>query len=156
MIKPIDIENYILETFQDVYPLSTWGEKSFFLNPENKFKRGTYFATIKQKDGENDKASNLSQENIYRLNIGISKDMYLSLFDSLPKRPSKGGIILGNYNFQKKDIILPHPIYGWMGWISILNPSQKTFKNCKSLLKNAYLKALKITFKKEQLLIKKI
>ncbi len=147
-MNKLDIENYILENFKDIYPLDTWGEKSFFLNPGKRMKRGTYFVTIKVKNGENDKASALNRENTFRLNIGVPKDKYLSLFPFIPKRPLKGCIIEGNYEFQKKDIILPHPIYGWMGWISVLNPSESTFQKCKPLLEDAYSKALETTLKK--------
>lgn len=143
-----DIENYILNNFKDIYPQDSWGERSFFLNPGQKLKRGSYFATIKQKDGENDKASNLAREGVYRLNIGISKACYLSLFSSLPTRPAKGCFIEGDYDFQKIDTILPHPVYGWMGWVSILNPSEDSFKQCQKLLDNAYNKAMNITKKK--------
>lgn len=140
-----DIEVYILENFKDVHSLNSWGEKSFFLNPKQQLKRGTYFATLKEKDGDNDKASHLNREGVFRLNIGISKERYLSLFQILPKRPAKGCFIDGNYNFQKTDIILPHPVYGWMGWICILNPSVQTFEICKDFLNDAYNKAMKKT-----------
>ena len=143
-----DIENYILENFDDVHPLDSWGEKSFFLNPGRQLKRGTYFATLKEKDGENDKASFLDRDDIFRLNMGVTKDCYLSLFSNIPKRPSKGCFIEGGYDFQKLDTILPHPVYGWMGWICVLNPSPQVFKDCKSFLDNAYSKAMRATMKK--------
>jgi hypothetical protein len=143
-----DIENYILETFDDVHPLDSWGEKSFFLNPGLRLNRGTYFATLKEKDGENDKASYLNRDGIFRLNMGVSKEFYLSLFQNLPKRPAKGCFIEGDYDFQRVDAILPHPVYGWMGWICVLNPSVETFEECKNLLADAYRKAMKATLKK--------
>lgn len=143
-----DIENYILENFADVNPLDSWGEKSFFLNPGHQLKRGTYFATLKEKDGDNDKASYLDRKGIYRLNMGVSKDVYLSLFNTLPKRPAKGCFIDGDYDFRKTDIVLPHPVYGWMGWICVLNPGEETFETCKDFLDDAYNKAMKTTMKK--------
>jgi len=144
-----DIEKYILKNFEDVYPLDTWGEKSFFINPNKKLKRGTYFATIKEKDGDNDKSSNLDRDGVYRLNIGVSKELYLSMFNLIPKRPSKGQMIEGDYNFQELNAILPHPVYGWMSWVCILNPSKETFNNTVTdLLHNAYAKAHDITIKK--------
>lgn len=143
-----DIESYILKNFKYVHPLDSWGEKSFFLNPEQQLKRGTYFSTLKEKDGENDKASYLNREGIFRLNMGVSKDCYLSLFGTSPKRPTKGCVIEGNYNFQKIDTILPHPVYGWMGWICVLNPSVETFERCKDALDDAYNKAMKTSMKK--------
>ncbi|MFV0421471.1 DUF6194 family protein [Oleidesulfovibrio sp.] len=45
----------MLESFADVNPLDSWGGKSFFLNPGHQLKRGTYFATLKEKDGDNDR-----------------------------------------------------------------------------------------------------
>jgi len=139
---------YIEKTFADVHPLDSWGEKSFFLNPQKQLKRGTYFATLKEKDGENDKASFLNRNGIFRLNMGVTKDCYLSLFSHSPKRPAKGGIIEGDYDFTQTDIILPHPVYGWMSWLSVLNPSEKTFEQCKDLLAIAYDKAHHATQKK--------
>lgn len=149
-MNPTQIENYLLQHFADVNPLNSWGERSFFLNPGNKLKRGTYFATIKNQDGEHDQASNLNREGIFRLNIGISKNAYLSLFHTLPKRPNKGCVIEGNFNFQQINQILPHPIYAWMGWVCILNPDEKNFEQCKLLLEDAYNKALQTTRKKLQ------
>lgn len=143
-----NIEAYVLENFEDVHPLDSWGERSFFLNPGRQLKRGTYFATLKEKDGENDKASHLDRDGVFRLNMGVSKRRYLSLFSHLPKRPAKGCFIEGGYDFQKIDAILPHPVYGWMGWVCVLNPSHETFEDCKNLLDNAYSKALKATMKK--------
>lgn len=149
-VDPTEIETYIMEHFPNVHPVSAWGEKSFFLNPEKKLKRGTYFATLKEKDGDNDRASNIDREGIFRLNIGISKSSFLSLFATLPQRPKKGGVIEGDYRFEAIDQIQPHPVYGWMAWICVLNPSLSTFDKCKPLLKDAYQKAAKLTEKKLQ------
>ena len=148
LISPSAIESYILDNFQDVHPLDSWGERSFFLNPDWQFKRGTYFATLKERDGENDKASHLNREGVFRLNIGVSKQRYLALFASLPNRPAKGCCIEGDYDFSELDTILPHPVYGWMGWVCVLNPGSTTFETCKDLLNDAYNKALVTTRRK--------
>lgn len=143
-----NIETYILENFEDVHPLDSWGERSFFLNPDRQLNRGTYFATLKEKDSKNDRASRLDRDGVFRLNMGVSKERYLSLFSHLPRRPAKGRFIDGGYDFQKIDTILPHPVYGWMGWVCVLNPSPDTFQDCRNLLDNAYDKALEATMKK--------
>ena len=143
-----DIEQYILDNFDEVNPMDSWGERSFFLNPGNQFKRGTYFATLKARDGDNDQASYLNREGVFRLSMGVSKVCYQDRFQSIPARPAKGGIIEGEYDFQKLDCLLPHPVYGWMGWVCVLSPSMETFSECKTLMDVAYQKALKITMKK--------
>jgi hypothetical protein len=33
---------------------------------------------------------------------------------------------------------MPHPIYAWMGWIQVLNPSEETFESMQSLFVDSY------------------
>jgi hypothetical protein len=72
------------------------------------------------------------------MNFGISKKTFVSIFNTIPKRPVKGGVIEGDYDFQSTDILTPHPIYGWMAWVSILNPSKTSIKDLKSLIDESY------------------
>ena len=137
------ISQYILDRFDCINPLETWGELSFFVNPEMKLKRGKYFATLKSKDGKNDRASNLNREGVFRLNIGLPPREYEAIFGLRPPRPIKGSIIEGDYDFTTLDTLMPHPIYGWMGWIAILNPSKTNFDRFRDYLDIAYDKALK-------------
>ena len=78
------------------------------------------------------------REDIFRLNFGISKQTFLDLFQILPKRPSRGNSIEGSYDFKEIDILTPHPIYGWMAWVSVLNPSFSSFEKLKELLSESY------------------
>ncbi len=80
---------------------------------------GTYFVFVKEKDTKNDKASDLDREGAYRVNMGISKDTYLSMFKELPARPPKGEIIKTGHNFIELDKIMSHPLYGWAAWICV-------------------------------------
>jgi len=43
-----------------------------------------------------------------------------------------------NYDFTEVDKIIPHPVYAWMGWISVLNPSIETFETLKTFIEEAY------------------
>jgi len=121
-MTPKDIENYIIKNFEGVIPKSSWGETSFFYNPNKALPNGVYFCTIKEQDGKNDKASSLNRDNVFRFSIGISRDSFYKLFETKFKRPSKGEIIKSDFDFKTLDTITPHPIYGWMSWICILNP----------------------------------
>lgn len=147
------IESYFITQFNDVYAYDAWGERSFFLNPQKQFKRGTYFATLKMQDGEHDTASHLNREGIFRVNMGLSKDCYKTLLGELPKRPPKGGVITNstnNIDFTVLNTLLPHPVYAWMGWVCVLNPDESLFRWCKPLFENAYNKASLLTMKKLQ------
>ena len=136
------IAQYIQKTFVDVYPIAAWGETSYFYNPERMLPRGIYFATLKEKDGQNDRASNLNRSDVFRLNVGISKLKYQSLFGQQPSRPQAGGVVDTGHDFTALDQITPHPVYGWMSWVSVLNPSAATFEAVKPLLMEAYGLAL--------------
>lgn len=138
-----DILRNIEETFPGLRCINTWGETSFFYNPNNVLKRGVYFCTIKEKDGENDAASNLNREGVFRVNFGISPRSFLHLFNQKPIRPQKGGIIAGNYDFTELNSLMPHPVYGWGNWVAILNPSGASWENVQPLLNEGYELAVK-------------
>jgi hypothetical protein len=124
-----------------VVPIEAWGETSYFYNPGAALKRGTYFATIKQKDGANDKASHLDRAGVWRLNIGVKKATFIALFGTPPARPEKGGIIEGPWDFTVLDQLMPHPVYGWMGWVAVLCPSQSIWQTCIPLIADAHARA---------------
>ena len=119
-------------------PVSSWGERGLFYNPEGLLKRGVYVLTVKERDGENDRASGLDREGVYRLNLGLRRETFEGLFGSLPKRPPKGGTVAMDYDFTALDRLLPHPVYAWMGWICVLNPAPETLKCIGPLLREAY------------------
>ncbi len=140
-MTPDDIYNRITERFADVHPKASWGETSFFVNPGLRLPSGAYFATLKQQDGEHDRASELWRDGVCRFNFGPPKSAFVELFGVPPARPSKGGIIEGPWNFAAIDVLMPHPVYGWMGWVCVLNPGEKTFLQIETLLDSAYGKA---------------
>lgn len=144
MTKSVSIDQlhgFLLTKLEGVSPQRTWGETAYFYNPGNLLKRGTYFATIKEKDGENDKSSNLDREGVWRLNIGVPKPVFEQLFGHPPARPAKGGIVEGPWDFTEFDVLMPHPVYGWMSWLAINSPSPQSFEQCKPLLLEAHGKA---------------
>lgn len=121
--------------YPGLVPVSAWGETSLFYNPHNLFERGTYCVTFKEKDGANDSASALNREEVrFRMNFKVGRDTFLRRFreTSLPKRPAKGQIIQlhsgSAYDPTVLDTLIPHPVYGWMGWVSIINPSADSIR----------------------------
>ncbi len=137
-LSPAFLSNYLLSTFNHLQAIETWGETSFFYNPDGLRPKGIYFCTIKEKNGPNDRASALDRKGVFRYNFGISKPTFLQLFGHVPKRPNKGEIIGGHYDFTKIDVLYPHPIYGWMCWVAILSPSQESFKTLHPLIIESY------------------
>ncbi len=132
------IITYCLERLEGIAIVNSWGERGVFYNPENRLKRGVYILTLKEKDGENDSASQLNRKGIYRVNIGVRKSTFEKTFGAVPARPPKGGTADMGYDYTVTDRILPHPVYGWMSWICCLNPSEETFERLKPLIAEAY------------------
>lgn len=125
----------LTKRYPELVKVSAWGETSLFYNPHGLLKRGTYCITFKEKDGENDSSSALNRQEVeYRMNFKISKPTFLARFSepSLPSRPAKGKIITlksgREYDPTLLDTLIPHPVYGWMGWVSINNPSEKSIE----------------------------
>jgi hypothetical protein len=120
----------------------TWGERVLFYNPDGELPRGRYFVTVKEGDGENDRASALDRPGVYRLNIGLSKEWYRERFGPLPDRPGKGVVVDTGHDFTVTDELLPHPVYAWAGWVSVLSPSDGTIEDLWPLLDAAYERAV--------------
>ena len=97
----------------------------FFHGTDNKFP----FATIVTKDNEFDSASNLNRPGVFRLNIGIGKERFRSLFGEQEQ---------ANIDYTALDQLMPHPMYAKMYWVSVINPSAKTFEAVKPLLVEAH------------------
>ena len=78
------------------------------------------------------------------MNIGISKQTFRSLFGA-PSRPSgkdsaaESGEDSSSYDFTALDQVMPHPVYGRMYWVCVLNPGDETFETkVRPLLAEAY------------------
>ena len=137
-MTPDQILNYCLENLEGTVLVESWGEKGIFYNPSLVLKRGVYVLTVKEKDGDNDKASSLDRTGVYRVNLGLRKSTFQKMYGKIPARPAAGGVVDMDCDFTALDIVIPHPVYAWMGWVSVLNPSEQTFEQLKPLIQEAY------------------
>src|SRR5215831_6532626 len=137
------ITHFISTTFDGVDPFFgseeagspevAWGDTFFIYDPHRNLEgsRRFPFATIVTKDyGDFDNASNLNRPGVFRLNIGVGKETYVSLIDDA-----------ADHDFTALDRLLPHPVYGRNHWVCVLNPSEATFETVKPLLREAYERA---------------
>ncbi len=137
------ITQSITATFASVQPVDAWGDTFFFYNLDRQRAAEIYFATLKSKDDEYDNTSNLNRPGVFRLNIGISKATYRTLFGAPPARADSDETVETRYDFTVLDQLLPHPVYGRMLWVCVLNPSAATFQAVQPLLAEAYDLAVK-------------
>jgi hypothetical protein len=142
-LTPGSIVEGLLARFPGTVAVEAWGETSLFYNPGRVLARGVYFATVKRKDGENDRASQLDRDGVFRFNLGVPQPLFVERFGPPLARPGKGEAIDGPWDFTQLDQITPHPVYGWMGWVSVLNPSGGTMTDLDGLIDAAFDKAKK-------------
>jgi len=133
----------ILRDFPETEAHESWGETSLFCNPGGRFVRGAYFLTLKSQDGANDRASALDRPGVFRMSFGLPHGVFEPHFGRPPARPSKGGVIEGPWDFTTQGQLMPHPVYGWMSWVCILNPSVADIAEHMSLIRAAHAKAVK-------------
>ena len=122
-----DIADYIANTFAGVETSTNFGYMFFFYGSD----RMLPFATIANTDNEYDRVSNLDRPGVFRLNIGVSKQTFQSLFGT-------GKVDVSAYDFTALDTIMPHPDYAPQSWLCVLNPSDTTFHKLQPLLSEAY------------------
>ena len=89
------------------------------------------FATLASSDNDFDRISNLDRPEVFRLNIGISKQTFQSLFGTAK-------VDVNSYDFTALDVIMPHPHYAQQHFICVLSPGEATFERIRSLLAEAH------------------
>jgi uncharacterized protein DUF6194 len=132
------IAKYIIDTFPGVETIEDMGYVFFFYGAE----RYLPLATIATADNEGDRVSNLDRPGVFRLNIGISRPTFQSLF-GVEK------VDTGIYDYAALDKIMPHPDYARQYYVCVLNPSDSTFERVRALLAEAYDLAVQRERKRE-------
>ena len=126
-ITEASVAQYIIDTFPGVATTTNLGYTFFFYGSE----RMLPFATIASSGNEYERISNLDRPGVFRLNIGVGKPTFQSLFGT-------DRVDVGSYDYTALDTIMPHPDYAAQRWICVLNPSEPTFERVKTFLAEAY------------------
>jgi hypothetical protein len=140
-----EISQYIIGTFEGVDVVVASGDSFFFYNPDSNVPPDHRFPFVTLVTSDiNDQFSNLNRPSIFRLNIGISKQTFHSLFGEASRPSGRDSAAISSenensYDFAALDQIMPHPVYGRMFWMCVLNPSEETFETkVRQLLGEAY------------------
>src|SRR5258706_9438169 len=132
MIDESYITSYITSTFENVETTVNMGYTFFFYRDDHMHA----FATIASAGNEYERISNLDRPGVYRLNIGVSRETFKSLFGTKK-------INVSDYDFTALDIIMPHPDYSSQVFLCVLSPSEATFERIRPMLAEAYDVAMK-------------
>ncbi|HJT59318.1 MAG TPA: DUF6194 family protein [Ktedonobacteraceae bacterium] len=140
-----EISRYITESLEGVDVVADSGNSFFFYNPDSNVPPDHRFPFVTLVTNDlYDQFSNLNRPSVFRLNIGIGKQTFRSLFgDPVRSSGREGTQISGenvsDYDFTALDQVMPHPVYGRMYWVCVLNPGEQTFETkVRQLLDEAY------------------
>ncbi|WP_243074290.1 DUF6194 family protein [Microbacterium sp. SS28] len=110
------------------FPEIAWGDHFFYYAPDGEVPAHAQpFATIVTKDYPDDAAAGLGGDR-WRLNIHVGHRAFDELVGGLPEP----------VDFTEADAILPHPVYGSLGWVAVITPAERTGAAVRTLLESAY------------------
>lgn len=118
-------------------PEVAWGDSFFYYDPDGlSDDRDFPFATIVTNDYDGfDTASKLARQGVFRLNISVGRVVFEETLGYPPAAHSEqhDGI-----DYSELDRVLPNPVYATQGWVSILNPGERTAEQARALLRDAH------------------
>ena len=119
-------------------PTAAWGDTFFYYDPEGNIAENQRlpFATLVTHDYAGwDTESHLDRDGIFRVNIASGRSGFEQL---LGHAPAEHAAHPDEYDYAATDILLPHPTYAAQGWVSILNPAERTSMQLRKLLDDAH------------------
>ncbi|MBO9587662.1 DUF6194 family protein [Devosia sp.] len=128
-VSLVDIRSF-LTALPDVSVHDSTDDLFFFRGDEQKFP----FATVVTHDDAYDALSNLDRPGVFRLNLATDKETFAALFPDLQTRAA---LDEANIDYQALDVLFPHPVYGRMRWVSVINP-ESVWDQCQELLNKAH------------------
>nr|WP_199156743.1 DUF6194 family protein [Pedobacter sp. ASV2] len=129
------IEKYLREKLNNVQEEQSFGYHLFFYGTDHRLP----FVSTAGSDNEYDNVSKLDREDVFRVNIGVSKESFAKLFP-------ESGI---ECDFTTLNTFLPHPHYAAQNFICILNPAGENLIQTLQFIDEAHLLAKK-RFEKKQ------
>jgi Family of unknown function (DUF6194) len=118
-------------------PESAWGDSFFYYDPDGDVaeSRRFPFATLVISDYPGwDTESDLDRDGIFRVNVAVGRGGFERLLGYTPKEHAAHH---DNFDYAATDVLLPHPLYASQGWVSIVNPGDRTSVQLQKLVEDA-------------------
>ncbi|MFE0644887.1 DUF6194 family protein [Streptomyces sp. NPDC058877] len=132
-VRELDGSLVLLPGPGDGSPEIAWGDAFFYYAPDGQVPTRTQpFGTIVTKDHPGDEASALDAPGRWRVNVRIDRATFCSLIGEDPRSISRA------HDHAAVDRIVPHPVYGALGWIAVVNPGERTANTVVRLLRAAH------------------
>jgi hypothetical protein len=91
------------------------------------------FATIVTKDYPDDQSTRLDRPHAWRVNISAGSADFLKWTGRSPREPATHDM-----DPSTADVVIPHPVYGSQGWLSVVIPGPNTRTAIQDLLRTAH------------------
>ena len=117
----------------DGSPEISWGDVFFYYAPDGTVPKTQPFATIVTKDYPDDDLSRLNRSGAFRLNVAAGKSTFREVTGHDPHKPAAHPL-----DPSTPDVLVPHPVYGHLGWLAVVDPAQRTSAAVISLLNAAH------------------
>lgn len=115
------------------FPEPAWGDAFFYYAPDGQMPRNVQpYGTIITKNHPDDTASDLDPPGRWRVNIHVDRATFRELTGEEPRGLSRPR------DYATADSVVPHPVYGALGWVSVVNPGERTTDTVVRLLRGAH------------------
>ncbi|MFB8229881.1 DUF6194 family protein [Cellulosimicrobium sp. NPDC055967] len=113
------------------FPELAWGDHFFYHAPDGVIPHGQPYGTVVTKDYPDDTTSRLDEEGRWRVNVHVGRDRFRELVGDDPRdgEPTET---------RATDVVVPHPVYGALGWVCVVNPGERTTALVLDLLRAAH------------------
>jgi len=110
----------------DGSPELAWGDTFCYVAPDGQVPPNTQpYATIVTKDYPEDALSALGGDR-WRVNIHVGRARLAELVGDGPHDPAA------------VDVLIPHPVYGSLGWVAVVLPGERTLGTVLDLVRDAH------------------
>ncbi|WP_223619058.1 DUF6194 family protein [Lysobacter sp. ESA13C] len=116
---------------EDGSPEMAWGDTFCFAVGADGQAKKMPFVTIVTKDYAGFDEESRLDRGLYRVNLDVGKAKFEALFGFAPRDLADRR---GDFDFAAVDTLIPHPTYGANGWVSIVEPGERSRNALEELL----------------------
>ncbi|MFI2567944.1 DUF6194 family protein [Cellulosimicrobium funkei] len=113
------------------FPELAWGDHFFYHAPDGVVPPGQPYGTVVTKDYPDDTASRLGVEGRWRVNVHVGRARFRTLLGADPRDGAASEV-------AETDVVVPHPVYGALGWVAVVVPGERTTALVVDLLRAAH------------------
>ena len=113
------------------FPELAWGDTFFYYAPDGEIPQNVQpYGTIITKDYPDEPPAGLAADHA-RVNIHVDRDTFIRLIGVEPRD------LTADFDYAAVDEFFPHPSYGPLGWVSVIEPDT-TMDAALEFLRNAH------------------